>query len=119
MSYRKITVNDTRYEYVIGRTNTRIRGLKPKEIFLNSEIGTRADPLAEKKFNNRAPLYQVTPAVIRALILGLNPQGMLHTCKHGTATIRTAGDPYESEVNDQYVPMIDCPLCLDERYMET
>lgn len=36
MSYRKITVNDKQYEYVVGKVNTKIVGIG---VFKNSDIG--------------------------------------------------------------------------------
>lgn len=40
MAYRKITVNDKVYEYVIGKTNTKIKNVG---IFVNEQIQTWFD----------------------------------------------------------------------------
>lgn len=37
MGYRKITVDGKEYEYVIGKTHTKVKGIKT--VFLNEEIG--------------------------------------------------------------------------------
>lgn len=74
--YRKIVVAEKEYQYVIGKTNTHIKGVGT---FVNSQIGkprysggyceccgSRMDELYPNDNHNR---LQVTPADIRNVIL--------------------------------------------------
>ena len=60
MSYRKITVNDKQYEYVVGKQYTKIKNVGT---FRNDQIGTIAcyDDHGKNK-------YAVTPAVVKRMI---------------------------------------------------
>ena len=59
MSYRNITVNDKKYQYVVGKSHTKIKGVG---VFLNEAIGeSYVDDDEENHLN-------VTPACIRKVI---------------------------------------------------
>ena len=60
MSYRKITVNDKQYEYVVGKQYTKIKNVGT---FRNDQIGTVTcfDDGGKNK-------YSVTPAVVKRMI---------------------------------------------------
>lgn len=73
MSYRKITVNDKQYEYVIGKVNTKIKGIG---LFENKKIGDIESPrddlgdsISDYDPNWREDaVYAVKPSTIRRLI---------------------------------------------------
>jgi len=80
MSYRKITVNGKSYEYVIGKTNTKIKGIG---IFVNEKIAEgiayyEECSCAAEGYENcyegdpeylRGDKSAVTPSIIKQLIL--------------------------------------------------
>ena len=109
MSYRKITVDGKQYEYVIGKTHTKIKGLG---LFLNTEIGMTVPFPPEF---HRAPKTFVTPGMIADKIQGKLPRKpIMYSCEHLT-TPHTVADPFESEVHGRYVAMIACDRCVNER----
>ena len=60
MSYRKITVNDKQYEYVVGKQYTKIKDVGT---FRNDRIGTILG------YNDQGEnKYAVTPAVVKRMI---------------------------------------------------
>ena len=61
MSYRKITVNDKQYEYVVGKQHTKIKNVGT---FPNDQIGVVAGYCCLRNEN----IYSVTPAVVRQII---------------------------------------------------
>lgn len=73
MSYRKITVNDKQYEFVVGKVNTKIKNVG---VFENAKVGTLIDrkddigiPYSEWDPDWRDyAAYAVTPSVIKGLI---------------------------------------------------
>lgn len=73
MSYRKIEVNGKTYEYVIGKTNIKIKGVG---VFSTVEVG---DESARKEFGEDQFRHNpVTPADIRKLIINNgNPSSVL------------------------------------------
>jgi hypothetical protein len=74
MSYRKLVINEKTYEYVIGKSHTRIKGIG---VFLNNDIGSRYDilceccgtPLSELYNDLTATENRVTPSDIKTMIL--------------------------------------------------
>lgn len=66
MSYRKIEVNDKIYEYVVGKVNTKIKGVG---VFDNEEIAGRVNPEPGFEYDYDAIGTEVTPSIIRGLIL--------------------------------------------------
>lgn len=117
MTYRTITVSGVDYEYVIGKSCTKIKGFG---VFQNNDIGveSRYSNRPKDVEGNRIKKMVVTPAIVADLIAG-NPIRSMNACRHGTVTGRTTADPYEAEVNDEYAPIIDCDKCVHESYMET
>lgn len=80
--YRKITVKGVEYEYVIGKTHTKIKGLG---VFPNSDIGKTqliqetceccGEPLSELYSSHiDRTAIAVTPAVVAKKILSTLPQ---------------------------------------------
>jgi hypothetical protein len=76
MSYRKITVNDKQYEYVVGKQYTKIKNVG---LFKNEDIGTKVfipqycdccgSPLSEIYSSHIDPTgLRVTPADVRRMI---------------------------------------------------
>lgn len=61
MSYRKITVNDKQYEYVVGKQFTKIKNIG---LFKNEDIGVVAGYNCLKNTN----IYSVTPARVEQVI---------------------------------------------------
>lgn len=61
MAYRKLDVDGVEYEYVVGSTHVKIRGM---QAVLKDQVGT---PVPSKY--DRGPLeYKVTPEAVRAYI---------------------------------------------------
>jgi len=104
MSYRKITVNDKQYEYVIGKTHTKIKG---KGLFKNSEVGV---PLKRRVGDEVKESFVVTPAIVADLIAG-KPIRPMHKCYHGTVTSKTMINPYDHEVYGERNTIGKCHLC--------
>ena len=61
MSYRKITVNDKQYEYVVGKQFTKIKNVG---LFRNDQIGEVTGYSCLRNEN----IYSVTPAVVKRMI---------------------------------------------------
>lgn len=107
MSYRKITVNDKRYEYVIGKTHTKIKDVG---LFKNSEVGV---PLKKRVGDEVKTSFVVTPAIVADIIAG-KPIRPMHKCHHGTVTGKTMLDPFANEVYGQKVKIGKCHICHAE-----
>ena len=107
MAYRKIEVKGIKYEYVIGRSNTKIKGIG---VFDNAKIGTSIG-------SNR---ILITPLVIRSVILN-EPIPKISFCSthnfmtHGRDSVP---DPYMREIHDEIVYVEDCPKCIHESEMD-
>lgn len=69
MLYRKLTINNTEYEYVIGRSHTKVKFQgKAMAIYANASIGNPiGDPYS---LNEKAQSYLVTPLNVKCAILG-------------------------------------------------
>lgn len=106
MSYRKITVNGTQYQYSIGKTHTKIKGLP---VFENSQIGDQISDTQD---------YVVTPYNVSNAILGKHTPRLVQKCHHGTITHETTTDPYAYEIYGKEVDMINCPKCVHELEMD-
>lgn len=61
MSYRKLDVDGVEYEYVVGSTHVKIRGM---EAVPKAQVGMPAPA----KYYGEPPQYKVTPEAIRAYI---------------------------------------------------
>lgn len=74
MTYRKLVINEKTYEYVIGKSHTRIKGIG---VFLNNDIGSKHDILCECCGTPMSELYndptaitnRVLPSDIKTMIL--------------------------------------------------
>lgn len=64
MSYRKISVNGRPYEYVIGATHLKVKGLDPVKI---EDIGQVWDIIKEDDGTEKK-LYTCTPSNVRTYI---------------------------------------------------
>ena len=105
MSYRKITVADVVYEYVIGKTFIKIRNGKQITLAKVADVGNRV--VGSK-------VYQVTPATV-ASIIRKEPLPRVFECKrHNVQTTELVTDPYEYEIKDRKTKMINCRQCIDE-----
>lgn len=65
MSYRKISVDSVVYEYVIGVTHLKVKGLEPVQI---AEIGQVWDVIKEDGGLEKK-LYTCTPSNVREYII--------------------------------------------------
>ncbi|MCS4089978.1 hypothetical protein [Rhizobium sp. BK176] len=104
MSYRKIEVNGTTYEYVVGRSHVKIRGPNFSKVLTKAEVG---QPIGDDR-------YVVSPANIKNIVLG-RPGAQIFVCRnHGAATTTLSYDPYDLEIYGKKRLMMDCGRCLDE-----
>lgn len=98
MSYRKIEVNGNTYEYVIGKTVIKIKGLG---IFPISEYGNRIGypskkgdgyefQQARRSHNANDLAFNVTPKIIAGIITGKKVE-----------PIDLMVDPYDAEIRDK------------------
>ena len=62
MSYRKITVDDVEYEYVVGRTHLKVKGL---DAILREEVGERNYIHTD---NGIEYTYSVKPSHVKSFI---------------------------------------------------
>jgi hypothetical protein len=99
MSYRKINVNGASYEYVVGKSYLKVKGVG---VWPREKVGYEI----ERKRNK----YMVTPAVVAELI-GKGPE--VFTCEHKTTT-KWVWNPFDLEIHGKFVKMIDCDECVDE-----
>lgn len=122
MAYRKITVGETTYRYVIGKVNTKVVDLG---LFLNADYGypdgvsypvSGVIPTPDQVYR-----YIVTPGIVREMILhkteGKAPEPYRRECKkHNFVMTSVITDPFTSEIHEKYHRMGHCPECyLDAR----
>ncbi len=107
MSYRKITVNEKSYEYVIGKTHTKVKGFG---LFVNAEVGNFiAHP--DSPIHSGPRSYLVTPSTV-AKIIGGDKVPTAYKCKlHGITTDDVVADPQvlAATGKTRYIP--HCPEC--------
>lgn len=98
MSYRTIVVEDNKYEYVIGRTYTKVRGL---QAYRNAEIGNPVTGTDK---------FVVAPLNIKQAILKLPiPE---FTCKrHNVTTTEMMVNPFDAEIYGRKNYMTKCAEC--------
>ena len=101
MAYRKITIDGTTYEYVVGKTHVKVKGVG---IWRRDEVGHEVDGKRNK--------YVVSPSIMRSLITG-DDEEQIYTCKH-TATTSWAYDPFAIEIHGMKVKVANCPICLQQ-----
>lgn len=106
MSYRKITVEDKTYEYVIGKKFTKVK-LEGKSfgLYSNDEYGNQVVKpwgYSDDKFNITND-FIVTPLNVKHMILGLTRPSF--ETREGK-TFYFMINPFESEIFDrvQYIP---------------
>lgn len=106
MTYRKITVEGKQYRYVIGTKGTKIQAVGDSDftLHLNSAIGHAIPGMTT---------FMVEPKDIRNAIL--NKPVQTRTCKkHGVTTTELTVNPYEAEIHQRTVFMINCRECVRE-----
>jgi hypothetical protein len=106
MSYRKITVDEKTYEYVIGKTHLKIKGFG---LFENSKIGNfivNGGPREQ---------YLVTPGTVAKVIRG-DTLPTAHHCKtHSVTTDDVVADPYHLAVTGKTRHIPYCPECYKDQ----
>lgn len=113
MGYRKITVDNQVYEYVIGKHATKIKGLG---VFQNVDFGSTFPRPAV--IGGGSGTF-VTPGMVSDLIRGKKPRPLeqtqtpIHECEHGVSTPFTAAAPYDQEIYGEHHAMIACARCLE------
>lgn len=104
MAYRKITVNEQVYEYIIGSSHIKIKNFG---LFKVADVGNFIIGSNKK--------YLVTPATVARIIKG-EPVPAAHHCReHGVTTDDVVADPYHQAVTGKirYIPY--CPECYKEQ----
>jgi hypothetical protein len=123
MSYRHIQVAEKTYDYVIGKSFTKIKGVG---LFPNSEIGNPVvyfpnagyyDNPQDKSFKVIDNEFVVTPATVRAVILGESTPVKYHHRKN-EPSIYLMRDPFEGEIYQKsiyrYADFDDYQALMDE-----
>lgn len=107
MSYRKITVDDKQYEYVIGKKFLKVKGLG---IFDVSLFGNKIISLKDT--------YRVTPAIVARVIRGDLTPTVFHCDNHGVETTELVYAPYDQEIYGKFHHMMNCPECVYQNEMD-
>lgn len=107
MSYRKITVDNKQYEYTVGKTYTKIKGVG---VFHNSDIGDSV----ETGYKHKPIKYVVAPYNVANAIKGIYKPREIYKCNHGTETHQTTLSPYAMEIDGEEVDMINCKHCIEQ-----
>lgn len=111
MTYRTIEVDGKKYEYVIGKHNTKIKRFG---VYHNSDIGN------EVKSNSKwVKKFSVTPKTIVLLIRGLPTPNPDFCYEHGMTTQIPITDFYSLQVDDTEQIIPACPKCAHELAMIT
>ena len=108
MTYRKIEVDGTTYEYVVGRSHVKVRGPGFSKVLPKAEVG---QPVGEDR-------YAVSPANIRNVILGRSGPRVFHCNEHGVLTTALEYDPFSLEIYGKRHLVMDCGECLEERALD-
>jgi hypothetical protein len=115
MSYRKIVVSGNAYEYVIGKTHVKVKGVG---LFLKSEWGNPIDRYS-RQTRELYTTYVITPDTVRRIILGEKPSPREFVCtRHNTRTTRLAFDPYAYEICNTSILVKRCEECLRQSAMD-
>jgi hypothetical protein len=117
MGYRKLVVGDKTYEYVIGKTHTKVKGVG---VFLNSSYGVSVvRPAMLSKTEQKK--WFVSPGMLADKLSGkpiraIEDTPSMQSCDdHGVHTVFRVADPYMIEVCRVYRGMIACKKCYDQR----
>lgn len=111
MSYRTITVNEQTYQYVVGRTHTKVRNFG---VFENRLIGDKVDADVGVKLSEDK--YVVSPYHVANAIKGIKIERPVYRCIHGFETHEVTLDPYSLEIHGEEVDIINCPHCVNQSY---
>lgn len=107
MSYRKITVDNQEYEYTVGKSNTKIKGVG---VFHNEDIGDKV----ETGYKHKPFKFIVAPYNVANAIKGVYKPREIYKCQHGTETHKTTLSPYALEIQGKEVEMIKCSKCIEQ-----
>ncbi|WP_327209997.1 hypothetical protein [Rhizobium leguminosarum] len=108
MGYRKIDIEGTIYEYVVGRSHVKVRSASGlQRVVPKSEVGQPAGP----------GRWVVGPANIRNLVLGYVPAVIFRCEEHKHETRELAASPFWAEIHDKIFFMAACPECLHNSAM--
>lgn len=115
MSYRKLTINGINYEFVIGKTFTKVKkGGKAYTIFENEKIGSPHMQRSCMGTFYTSGQFVITPLNVRNALLGENIP--TNICKnHNVTTTGMHADPYEKEIYGRTVYVTNCPICYEKR----
>lgn len=111
MSYRTITVNEQTYEYVVGRSHTKIKHFG---VFENRLIGEKVQKDCGIKLTEDK--YTVSPFHVANAIKGIKVERPVYRCVHGFETHKLTEDPYTAEIHQEVAYIVDCPKCIDQSY---
>lgn len=110
MSYRKLELNGRIYEWVVGKSVLKVKGVG---IWPIADVGT----LAASKRDWSKPYvatYVCGPAHVINAILG-KPKPVYECDRHpGVGGDFLAADPFASEIYDKIMHVPNCPDCLQE-----
>lgn len=110
MSYRNITVDNEVYRYAVGDTFLKIQ--KDGREFTVQRLDAVCNPIAGSRKHIISP--RVVRNVIECVKRGETPAPeVLHCEGHGTHTIEMTWDPFEHEIYNRLIPMINCPQCYN------
>jgi hypothetical protein len=107
MAYRKMKIDDKTYEYVIGKTFTKIKDVG---LFENKEYGS---PLA---FSNKGVV--VSPKHVSNMIRGIKERVQYHCKEHNFTTDMLVSDPYSVEIHGKKILVKYCPQCYERRALD-
>ena len=108
MSYRKIELNGRTYEWVVGKTALKVKGVGVWPI---ADVGT---PAASKREWGKphTPAYVCGPAHVINAILG-KPKPMYKCRRHGAGSDYLGADPFSYEIYGKIHHMADCEECYE------
>ena len=105
MGYRRIYVDKKKYEYVVGKTHTKVVGVG---VFKNCERGTE---IVNPDYSHLG--YIITSKIVRKFIQGEPFEPELQKCEHGTVTDKLMVDPYSEEIYNDTIYIIACEKCYN------
>lgn len=108
MSYRKITVNNKTYEYVIGKSHIKIKdvGVFNKDnVGYNIFVGDKEHRMKRKEM--------ITPYHIKQLILHGYSSNKAYYCNNHEKYKKPTMDPFCSEIYNKNVEERLCPKCYN------
>lgn len=127
MSYRKMTVDGTVYEYVIGRTHLKIRG---RQAVRKEEVGLNLGRRVNKSGKGYHDWIVLTPKMIANFIQGKPQSSVVEAyppCQHKEGEwdydkevneVTTFGFvPFELEIYHKKIIVNWCKNCYDENAM--